>query len=268
MDRHDDDDEERHVRNMQDWERRRADRSDEQWWKEDHLSSASGGPLAKALDTLAEGCRCDVGRLLSDLREIESLSVGYDFFSRRELPTLIRQMRRLSQTLWAVEQSPVGHMVPPQTAIPSEQLRKYADALDHAREATSRIPRPERAKRIVQLIAFVDDRVREYGEIGKSDADASLAVLLGGMTRERWTGAALRTARSRTNKKRGRKRVRRDPRRVVRPVRGSRARPRQRRLVPLDLYRAEKEGEPPDEPPDAGQPADDPEDRDDEGQDD
>ena len=225
-----DDDEEEHLRSAQDWDRRRAERSDEQWWSEDHLSGAAGSVLDEAFKALVNGCRCDVGRLLSDLREIEDLSSGHEFYSRRNLPTVIEQIRRLADLLWGIEQSPVGHSVPPDLLISSEKLRKYADALDKARKATSRTSRPERAKRIVQLAAYVDIRVREHGGVGKKGADAALAVLLTAITRKKWTAAGLRVARSRINKKAGRKRVPRDRRRPVRPLRGSRAKPRKRRL--------------------------------------
>jgi hypothetical protein len=238
-----DDDEEAYLRSAQNWDRRRAERSDEQWWREDHLSGPAGSQLDEAFKTLVNGCRCDVGRMLSDLREIEDLSSGHEFYSRRNLPTIIHQIRRLARDLWGIEQSPVGHLVPSELLISSEKLRKYADALDKARHATSRTSRPQQAKRIGQQLAYVDTRVREHGDIGKKGADAALAVLLTVMTREKWTAAGLRMARSRVNKKVGRKRVKRDPRRPFRPLRGSRAKPRERRLVPLDVYRREVERE-------------------------
>src|SRR4051794_20714778 len=97
------DDEERAVRAAQEWDRRRAERSDAQWWEEDHLTGARADHLRRSLSRLCEACRIATGPLLSDLREIENLSGGYQFFRRRDLPQIIKQLRDLGQRLWAVE---------------------------------------------------------------------------------------------------------------------------------------------------------------------
>jgi hypothetical protein len=122
----------------------RAARSDAQWWEEDHLGGQTAERLTQALDHLVQGCACEVGRLLSDLREIERLSDGYNFFlRRRELPGIITRTRSLARDFERIEMSPLCYSLPAQMRGLSEALSQYADVLEKARQATRRTRRPD-----------------------------------------------------------------------------------------------------------------------------
>lgn len=136
-------DEEEERRLLEKQAEERAARSDAQWWEEDHLSGPKIKQLTEALDDLQEGCGCEIGRLLNDLREIERLSGGYAFFlGRRELPQIIKRTRELAKDFERIELSPLSYNLrdhPDQ----SGRLLLYADALEKARQATRRTARPQ-----------------------------------------------------------------------------------------------------------------------------
>jgi len=226
-------DDEELVRRLEAFEEQRAERSNAEWWEEDHLAGQRRDRLAAALDTLKEACRCTVGELLSDLREIEDLSGGYDFFlpDRRELPGIIKSMRALAEDIGRIEMSPLSQSLPGPTRLTSEALSHYANALEQARQATRRGVRPGQVRRIREFIAWVDGRVREHGTVGKGQADAALALLLTAVTGKKWTAAALRVQRARLNQRAGKKRIPKDKRPKVRRLRGSRARDRPPKFV-------------------------------------
>jgi hypothetical protein len=220
-------DDERLVSELERREQLRAERTDAQWWQEDHLAGPNATRLNRALEDLVAACACGIGTLLSDLREIENLSDGYDFtVSRRELPRIINRARALAGDFERIESSRLSYSLPAGVRVASDALAHYADALERARQNTRRTSVPERRLRIGQLITFVDGKVRERGGVGKRGADAALSLLLSEVMQEEMTAAGLRVARSRLNRAHGRRRTPRERLPVVRRLRGSRVRGR------------------------------------------
>jgi hypothetical protein len=204
------------------------------WWERAHLEgNPNATVLTRALNDLVKG-GCIRSDLLEELREVEALS-GYEkVVSRRELPRIITRLRALAKDLLRVEMSSLLYSLLGKRPMTPQDLETYADTLEAARLQTRHTPVPARATKIHQLRKKVDRKIRERGVVGKQRADAALALLLSAVTSEKLTQAAQRVARSRMNRKEGKKRVPKPKQPSVRALRGSRAGPRKSRLVSFD----------------------------------
>jgi hypothetical protein len=205
------------------------------WWVRDHLEENPNGlALTNALIALVEG-GCVPSDLLEELREVEGLSWPLEnAIARRELPRTITRLRKLAKDLGRIEMSPLVYLLREKIPMGSKDLETYADVLEAARLQTRRTSLPTRAAKIHQLRKYVDKKIRERGAVGKRRADEALALLLSEVTGGKLTPAAQRVARSRMNRKEGKKRVAKPKRPAVRALRGSRAGPRKPKLVSFD----------------------------------